>query len=110
MTAHQRGVTATGDGRARRQQRRALGSGQRRSGGGRRARGGRDTATRGARRRSASGRGEAAVGRARSAGRGRDARHVVPTALKAVLSAWRVAATRQRRAAAQARLGAARNG
>jgi hypothetical protein len=71
MTAHRRGVTTMGDGRARR----ALGSGQRRSGGGRRARGSRDVVARSGRRREgrgggrrAGGRGEAAVGRARSAG------------------------------------------
>jgi hypothetical protein len=45
---------------------------------------------------------------ARSAGRGWDARRAVPTALKAALSVWRVADTRQRHAAARARRGARR--
>jgi hypothetical protein len=58
--------------------------------------------------RRAGGHGDAAIGRAWSAGRGRDARRAVPTALKAVLSAWHVAAMLQRRAATRARPGARR--
>jgi hypothetical protein len=93
MTAHRRGVTATGGSGGGSGKRLALDSSGREAGGAR----------------------EAAIGeragavRQLSGERGvRGAWRAVPTALKAALSAWRVAATRQRRSAAWARRSARR--